>query len=420
VPPVVRRGAARRLVLAFGVVAVLGALVPVAPVAAATDRLPDLRAAYIRDLRIVRSDGRRLLRFTGMMYNTGAGPLDVRARRASRSSPWDVDQLIYDTDGGSRRVDTAAGMRYAGDGHDHWHVRRMMTYHLWGGPGTARDAKIGFCFFDTNLIDGALPRSPSRAVYLQSMCGKRASLSTRNGISVGWGDKYPYHFAFQWIDITGMPGGTYTLRVAVDMFGYFTEQSDTNNCAWAKVRFGASGSTVTVLDRGKTCINDYATSPYAADIAWAREAGVSNGCGGDMFCTNNPMTRGEAAGFISRGFQYPAASRDYFSDDTGNANETYINRIAEAGLTHGCDPGKFCPNKRTTQGQVARLLSRALALPPATQDYYDDDNGTTFEDDLNRLAEAGISSGCGVRRSCPSNVVTRGQMVAMLHRALAP
>ncbi len=98
--PVVRRGAARRLVLAFGLVAVVGALVPVAPVAAATDRLPDLRAAYIRDLRIVRSDGRRLLRFTGMMYNTGAGPLEVRARRASRSSPWDVDQLIYNTDGG--------------------------------------------------------------------------------------------------------------------------------------------------------------------------------------------------------------------------------------------------------------------------------------------------------------------------------
>ena len=36
-----------------------------------------------------------------------------------------------------------------------------------------------------------------------------------------------------------------------------------------------------------------------------------------MFCTNNPMTRGEAAGFISRGFQYPAASKDYFSDDNG-------------------------------------------------------------------------------------------------------
>ncbi len=132
------------------------------------------------------------------------------------------------------------------------------------------------------------------------------------------------------------------------MFGYFTEQSDANNCAWAKVRFGASGSTVTVLDRGKTCINDYATSPYAADIAWAREAGISNGCGGDMFCTNNPMTRGEAAGFISRGFQYPAASKDYFSDDNADANEAHINRIAEAGLTHGCDPGKYCPSKRTT------------------------------------------------------------------------
>ena len=351
---------ARRFVLAFGLVAILGTLLPVAPVAAATDRLPDLRAAYIKDLRIVRSDGRRLLRFTGVMYNTGAGPLDIRARRADRSSPWDIDQIIYNTDGGSRRVQTAASLRYAGDGHDHWHVRRMMTYHLWGASGTARDAKIGFCFFDTNRLYPSLARSPSRAVYLESMCGRRASLSTRNGISVGWADKYPWNFAFQWIDITGMPGGTYTLRVAVDLFGYFTEQSDTNNCAWATVRFGSSGSTVTVLDRGKQCINDSETSPYAADIAWAREAGVSSGCGGDMFCTNNAMTRAEAAGFISRAFQYPAATRDYFTDDSGDANEPYINRIAEAGLTHGCSTGKYCPGKRTTQGQVARLLSRAL------------------------------------------------------------
>ena len=139
-----------------------------------------------------------------------------------------------------------------------------------------------------------------------------------------------------------------------------------------------------------------------------------------MFCTNNPMTRSDAAAFISRAFQYPAASRDYFSDDNTDANEAHINRIAEAGLTSGCDPGKYCPTKRTSQGQVARLLSRALALPPATQDFYDDDNGTTFEEDLNRLAEAGISSGCGERRSCPGNVVTRGQMVAMLHRAIEP
>ena len=83
-----------------------------------------------------------------------------------------------------------------------------------------------------------------------------------------------------------------------------------------------------------------------------------------MFCTNNPMTRGEVAGFISRGFQYPAASRDYFSDDNGDANEPYINRIAEAGLTHGCDPGKYCPSKRTTSGPGRRGSCRGPSHCP--------------------------------------------------------
>ena len=85
-----------------------------------------------------------------------------------------------------------------------------------------------------------------------------------------------------------MPGGTYTAPRRGRHVRLLHRQSDANNCAWAKVRFGASGSTVTVLARGKTCINDYATSPYAADIAWAREVGISNGCDGDM---SAPTTR---------------------------------------------------------------------------------------------------------------------------------
>ena len=150
-------GAAHRIVLGLAIFALLGVILPVTPVAAATDRLPDLRAAYISDFHIVNSGGRRLLRFTGKMYNTGAGPLEVRASRPNRSTRWDVDQIVYDSDGGTKRIETDARMTYAGDGHDHWHVRQMMVYHLWGDAGTLHDAKVGFCFFDTNLIDGDLP-----------------------------------------------------------------------------------------------------------------------------------------------------------------------------------------------------------------------------------------------------------------------
>ena len=57
-------------------------------------------------------------------------------------------------------METNATVVYAGDGHDHYHVRRMMSYHLWSTRGTLRDRKIGFCFFDTNPRYLSLPRAP--------------------------------------------------------------------------------------------------------------------------------------------------------------------------------------------------------------------------------------------------------------------
>jgi Lysyl oxidase/S-layer homology domain len=404
--------------LGVGLVVVLGGVIPPATVEAASDRLPDLRAAHVRDLRIVKSGSRRLLRFTGIMWNSGQGPFEIRASRRTRtSSAWDIDQIVFDTAGRTHRVQTNAAMRYAGDGHDHWHVRRMLSYHLWGSRGTLRDSKIGFCFFDTNLMDGSLPRSPAGPVYRESMCGKRASLKTRNGISVGWGDKYPWNFAYQWIDITGLPGGTYTIRSAVDLYGNFVERSDTNNCAWARIRFGSTGKTVKVLQRGSGCIDDHSTTAYAEDVAWAMSAGISNGCDPGIFCTNNPMTRGQVANFLARAMHLPVATSDHFNDDDKNIHEPYINRIAEAGVMGACKPRKFCPDSRPRRNQVAAILANALDLPDTEEDFFDDDDGSGYERAINRLAAAGIAVSCGERRYCPSRELTRGQMVAMLRRA---
>lgn len=79
---------------------------------------------------IVTVNGRRLLRFTSILVNVGAGPMEIEARRPSTSSPWQVRQVIDDDAGGQRRVDTEATLRYSGDGHNHWHVEKMMGYHL--------------------------------------------------------------------------------------------------------------------------------------------------------------------------------------------------------------------------------------------------------------------------------------------------
>ncbi len=253
-----RRRATARLILALALTALVSGVTPAAPADAASDRLPDLRAARIRDLRIVRVGDRNLLRFTSEILNFGAGPFEIRGRRPSKAVPFDIDQIIYRSDGGTRRMDTAATVAYAGDGHDHYHVRQMMSYHLWstsGASGTLRDRKIGFCFFDTNARRLSLPRAPNTRRYAESRCGGRSALRTRTGISVGWGDRYPWNFAYQWIDITGLPAGTYTLRSAVDLFDRFVETSETNNCSYVRLRI--RGTTAAVLGSGSRCVDDY-------------------------------------------------------------------------------------------------------------------------------------------------------------------
>ena len=337
---------------------------PPPTVNAATDRLPDLRSARPSDLRITTtSSGRRLLRFTSQMVNYGAGPFEVRGRRASSSDPFDVDQIIYNSDGGTRRRNTDATMAYAGDGHDHYHVRKMMTYHLWSTAGMFKDRKIGFCFFDTTPKRLDLPRAPQTKQYFQSGCGGRTATSTRTGVSVGWGDTYPWNFAYQWIDITGLPGGTYTLRSTVDLYNYFQESSETNNCAYARISFRSSGSTVTVLGSGSTCINDYSSTPYATAIAWLLAEGHGRTCDPGLFCTYKNLGRGEMAAYLNRILDLPDPTVDHFDDDDGTLYEPHINRVAEAGLVTQCGARAYCPTRNLRRSEAALFIARALVLP---------------------------------------------------------
>ena len=157
---------------------------------------------------------------------------------------------------------------------------------------------------------------------------------------------------------------------------------------------------------------------FESEIEWLSWVGITNGCEPRQFCPDENVTRGQMAAFLNRALDLPAASADYFTDDAGSTFEDDINRLAEAEITLGCEPGLFCPNDPISRGQMAAFLNRALDLPVASADYFTDDAGSTFEDDINRLAEAEITLGCEPGLFCPDGFVTRGQMAAFLHRAL--
>ena len=112
-----------------------------------------------------------------------------------------------------------------------------------------------------------------------------------------------------------------------------------------------------------------------------------------------------------------------FIDDDGATAEPSIEAIYEAGITVGCsDRQEFCPDRKLTRGEMAALIDRALDLPPTSIDYFTDDDNSIFEGNINRLAAAGITNGCNPpdnTRFCPDDLITRGQIAAFFVRALS-
>ena len=163
---------------------------------------------------------------------------------------------------------------------------------------------------------------------------------------------------------------------------------------------------------------DTVGSPYDYDIAWLAEQGITAGCGPERFCPSASVTREQMASFLARALELPTTATNWFVDDGRSAHEADINRIATARITGGCRASQFCPSGVVTREQMASFLARALNLPSATTDWFADDDDSPHEADINRMAQAGITSGCAGGSFCPRLVITRDQMAAFLHRSL--
>jgi hypothetical protein len=130
------------------------------------------------------------------------------------------------------------------------------------------------------------------------------------------------------------------------------------------------------------------------------------------------VLRDQLASFLDRVLDPPATNADYFDDDDGNLHEGAINRLAAAGITTGCAARRYCPDDPVRRDQMASFLRRAFDLSPAQRDFFSDDAGNLHEKAINAVAKADITSGCSATRYCPGRYVTREQMAAFLVRAM--
>ncbi len=173
---------------------------------------------------------------------------------------------------------------------------------------------------------------------------------------------------------------------------------------------------------------------HGPDIDALQRLGVFDGteCGEGLFCPDEPLPRWVVAVWLSRvlaekpdGEQPGEQSGDSRYDDVA-ADEwwsTHVERLADLGITLGCDAGPprlYCPHQPVSRAQMASFLSRAFELEPpdGTETFTDIGPGPHF-DDIRALAASGITRGCAVEpdRFCPGEPTTRAQMASFLKRA---
>lgn len=122
------------------------------------------------------------------------------------------------------------------------------------------------------------------------------------------------------------------------------------------------------------------------------------------------------------GYAPPPATGTVFGDVTvATPFAPWIEQLFSEGITSGCGGGNYCPTASVTRDQMAVFLLRSehgsgYHPPPAVGIFSDVPPGAPFADWIERLANEGVTSGCNPGAYCPSSTVTRGQMAVFLSK----
>lgn len=102
--------------------------------------------------------------------------------------------------------------------HGHYHFRSFAQYRLLDSSGAVvrTGKKVGFCLMDITRIDSGANPSASYTCSNQ-------------GIQAGWADVYSSNLSGQWVDITGVPAGSYVLEIIMDPMNLIDELDESNN-----------------------------------------------------------------------------------------------------------------------------------------------------------------------------------------------
>jgi len=167
--------------------------------------------------------------------------------------------------------------------------------------------------------------------------------------------------------------------------------------------------------------------PFFSYISILKDRQVTRGCTFDAkrYCPAEIVTRAEMASFLARALRLSGSATVPYFEDVPPTHPHYgaIQAIRAAGITLGCStmPDRYCPEQPLTRGQMAALMIRAISGDNVSYSYtasFTDVNiNYAFFRYVQRMKELGVTLGCTTTTYCPDSLTTRGEMAAFLVRA---
>ena len=195
----------------------------------------------------------RVLDFTHITWNAGAGPLEFQPSYNSATGTSTAVQNLYTLTGPTTWAFVQVGPdRQADDLAPADRLRLpLLRLHALHRPAPAAasvhrspPARRSTSAWRATRSSVACPTRPPRAHRPRRNCTNPNGLY---GLSVGWGDEYSFPDTGNNIDISNLPDGTYWLRAQADPFGYFAQQGPDQSVTDTQLQI--TGTTVKVLQQ---------------------------------------------------------------------------------------------------------------------------------------------------------------------------
>ncbi len=145
-------------------------------------------------------------------------------------------------------------------------------------------------------------------------------------------------------------------------------------------------------------------SLYAEYIEQLARDAITLGCGGGLFCPDDPVRREQAATFLVRanygpGYVPPAPTGVFSDVSVASPHAPAIEQIYRDGITQGCGTGLFCPGDDFLRRNLAVFLVRMVhgatyTPPPAVGLFTDVPVGSFAAPYIEQLARDGYTLGC--------------------------